>query len=146
MGAIATDPTSHQTRFKFTFTEISLFLPFLFPHTRGEVSRPTRALIATLRRARASAHPTTRVPSFSSFPLAASPDLPAVKLVWDIWPMEVVTTDSRRPLVEGICQLAGLLGGVYAAFLPRPGPPCLPWEGIGVRCRSGNPSLRARSS
>jgi len=44
-------------------------------------------------------------------------DLPAVKLVWDIWPMEVVTTDSRRPLVEGICQLAGLLGGVYAAFL-----------------------------
>jgi len=61
--------------------------------------------------------------------------------------MEVVTTDSRRPLVEGICQLAGLLGGVYAAFLTRhgfPAPP--PREGIGVRRRSGNPSLRARSS
>jgi thiol-disulfide isomerase/thioredoxin len=44
-------------------------------------------------------------------------DLPSVKMVWDIWPMEVINTQTRKPLIEGICQMVGLLGGVYAAFL-----------------------------
>ena len=38
-------------------------------------------------------------------------------MVWDIWPMEVIHTETRKPIVEGICQMVGFLGGVYAAFL-----------------------------
>jgi thiol-disulfide isomerase/thioredoxin len=44
-------------------------------------------------------------------------NIPSVRLVWDISPMEVVEKQVRRPLVEGICQLVGFLGGVYTFFM-----------------------------
>eukprot|EP01006_Ploeotia_vitrea_P004244 TRINITY_DN114166_c0_g1_i1.p1 TRINITY_DN114166_c0_g1~~TRINITY_DN114166_c0_g1_i1.p1 ORF type:complete len:489 (+),score=35.04 TRINITY_DN114166_c0_g1_i1:65-1531(+) len=43
--------------------------------------------------------------------------VPAIKLVWDIWPMEIVNKDYRRPLIEGVCQIVGFLGGVFTFFL-----------------------------
>ena len=64
------------------------------------------------------------MPLRTSAPLSAPPtaallptDVPTVKMVWDIWPMEVIHTETRKPIVEGICQMVGFLGGVYAAFL-----------------------------
>eukprot|EP00906_Rhabdomonas_costata_P005236 RCo007869 len=44
-------------------------------------------------------------------------EVPSVKLVWDIWPMEVVNVETRKPLVEGVCQMLGFLGGVFAFFM-----------------------------
>lgn len=44
-------------------------------------------------------------------------DIPGIKVVWDIWPMEVVVTEARKPLVEGFCQMVGFLGGVFAFFM-----------------------------
>lgn len=43
--------------------------------------------------------------------------IPIVKLVWDIWPMEIVNRETRKPLVEGFCQIIGFLGGVFTFFL-----------------------------
>eukprot|EP01012_Entosiphon_sulcatum_P030964 TRINITY_DN3857_c0_g1_i2.p1 TRINITY_DN3857_c0_g1~~TRINITY_DN3857_c0_g1_i2.p1 ORF type:complete len:531 (+),score=118.09 TRINITY_DN3857_c0_g1_i2:79-1671(+) len=43
--------------------------------------------------------------------------LPTVRIVWDVLPMEVVVSETRTPLIQGVFQLIGFLGGVYAFFM-----------------------------
>jgi len=43
--------------------------------------------------------------------------VPTIKIMYDLSPMQVVVKETRRPLIDGLCGMCAILGGVYTSFM-----------------------------